>query len=60
MKILITGGAGYIGSHTLIELSNAGYKFVVFDNLSNSSKKSIKRNPKRLRKQRPNESVTSR
>ena len=42
MKILITGGAGYIGSHTLIELSNAGYKFVVFDNLSNSSKKSIK------------------
>ena len=43
MKILITGGAGYIGSHTLIELSNAGYKFVVFDNLSNSSKKSIKR-----------------
>ena len=40
MKILITGGAGYIGSHTLIELSNAGYKFVVFDNLSNSSKKS--------------------
>lgn len=43
MKILITGGAGYIGSHTLVELSNAGYEFVVFDNLSNSSKKSIKR-----------------
>lgn len=43
MKILITGGAGYIGSHTLVELSTAGYEFVVFDNLSNSSKKSIKR-----------------
>lgn len=43
MKILITGGAGYIGSHTLVELSTAGYEFVVFDNLSNSSKRSIKR-----------------
>ena len=41
--ILITGGAGYIGSHTLIELDNAGYDFVVYDNLSNSSKESIKR-----------------
>lgn len=41
--ILITGGAGYIGSHTLIELCNAGYDFVVYDNLSNSSKESIKR-----------------
>ena len=50
MKILITGGAGYIGSHTLIELSNAGYKFVVFDNLSNSSKKSIKRVEKIIKK----------
>ncbi len=38
MNILVTGGAGYIGSHTLVELSNAGYDFVVFDNLSNSSK----------------------
>ena len=43
MNILITGGAGYIGSHTLIELSKAGYNFVVYDNLSNSSKESIKR-----------------
>lgn len=50
MKILITGGAGYIGSHTLIELSNAKYKFVVFDNLSNSSKKSIKRVEKIIKK----------
>ena len=33
MAILITGGAGYIGSHTLIELSNAGYDIVVIDNL---------------------------
>ena len=41
--ILITGGAGYIGSHTLIELSNAGHDFIVYDNLSNSSKESLKR-----------------
>ncbi|SFV66307.1 UDP-glucose 4-epimerase [hydrothermal vent metagenome] len=41
--ILITGGAGYIGSHTLVELSNAGYDFVVYDNLCNSSKESLKR-----------------
>ena len=50
MKILITGGAGYIGSHTLISLSDAGYDFVVFDNLSNSSKKSIKRVEKIIKK----------
>ena len=48
--ILITGGAGYIGSHTLISLANAGYDFVVFDNLSNSSKKSIKRVEKIIKK----------
>ncbi len=42
-KILVTGGAGYIGSHTLISLSNANYDFVVYDNLSNSSKESLKR-----------------
>lgn len=41
--ILITGGAGYIGSHTCVELHNAGYDFVVFDNLSNSSKESLLR-----------------
>ena len=43
MQILVTGGAGYIGSHTLIELHKAGYDFVVYDNLSNSSKESLKR-----------------
>ena len=48
--ILITGGAGYIGSHTLIELDNAGYDFVVYDNLSNSSKESIKRVEKIINK----------
>lgn len=43
MSILVTGGAGYIGSHTVIELQNAGYDVVVIDNLSNSSKKSLER-----------------
>ncbi|QKE28140.1 UDP-glucose 4-epimerase [Arcobacter acticola] len=43
MNILITGGAGYIGSHTLIELHNAGYNFIVYDNLCNSSEESLKR-----------------
>lgn len=43
MSILVTGGAGYIGSHTCIELLNAGYNVVVVDNLSNSSKESINR-----------------
>ena len=41
--ILVTGGAGYIGSHACISLLNAGYKVVVYDNLSNSSQESIKR-----------------
>ena len=43
MKILVTGGAGYIGSHTCIELINAGYEVVVIDNLCNSSLESLKR-----------------
>ena len=43
MKILVTGGAGYIGSHTCILLIEAGYDIVVFDNFSNSSIESIKR-----------------
>ncbi len=43
MAILVTGGAGYIGSHTVVELQNAGYDVVVCDNLSNSSKKSLER-----------------
>ncbi len=42
-KILVTGGAGYIGSHTLIELANAKYDFVVLDNFSNSSKIALER-----------------
>jgi UDP-glucose 4-epimerase len=36
MKILVTGGMGYIGSHTVVELQNAGHDVVVFDNLSNA------------------------
>ena len=43
MKILVTGGAGYIGSHTCIELIKAGYEVVVIDNLINSSLESLKR-----------------
>lgn len=43
MAILVTGGAGYIGSHTVVELQNAGYDVVVVDNLSNSSEESLKR-----------------
>ena len=43
MAILVTGGAGYIGSHTVIELQSAGYDVVVLDNLSNSSEKSLER-----------------
>lgn len=43
MAILITGGAGYIGSHTCIEMINAGYEVVVVDNLDNSNEESLKR-----------------
>lgn len=43
MKILVTGGAGFIASHTNVELLNASYEVVVVDNLINSSKKSIDR-----------------
>ena len=37
MKILVTGGTGYIGSHTVVELQNAGYEVVIIDNLANSN-----------------------
>ena len=43
MKILVTGGAGYIGSHTCIELIKGGYQVVVVDNLCNSSEEPLKR-----------------
>jgi len=43
MKILVTGGAGYIGSHTCLELLKAGYEVVVVDNLSNSKEESLRR-----------------
>ena len=41
--ILVTGGAGYIGSHTCVELLEAGFDLVVVDNLSNSSVESLRR-----------------
>ncbi len=41
MRILITGGAGYIGSHTCVELLQAGYDTVVVDNLANSKAESL-------------------
>lgn len=43
MKVLLTGGAGYIGSHTIVEMCEAGHEVVVVDNFSNSSPKSVKR-----------------
>ena len=43
MSILVSGGAGYIGSHTCVELLNAGYDIVVADNLSNSCEESLRR-----------------
>lgn len=53
MSILVSGGAGYIGSHTCIELINAGYDIVVADNLVNSSEESIRRVEKILGKKVP-------
>lgn len=43
MAVLVTGGAGYIGTHTVVELQQAGYDVVVVDNLSNASEKVLKR-----------------
>lgn len=49
-RILVTGGAGYIGSHTCVELLNAGYEVVVVDNLYNASKIALERVEKSLEK----------
>ena len=43
MNILVTGGAGYIGSHTSVELLNAGHSVVCIDNLANSKYQAVKR-----------------
>ncbi|MBR5151956.1 MAG: UDP-glucose 4-epimerase GalE [Clostridia bacterium] len=43
MKILVTGGAGYIGSHTCVQLLDAGYEVVIVDNLCNSSEEAVRR-----------------
>ncbi|MCR5715373.1 MAG: UDP-glucose 4-epimerase GalE [Lachnospiraceae bacterium] len=43
MTILVTGGAGFIGSHTVVELQNSGYDVIVLDNLINASEKSLQR-----------------
>lgn len=42
MEILVIGGAGYIGSHTCVELLNSGYEVIILDNLSNSSQEAKK------------------
>ena len=52
MSILVTGGAGYIGSHTVVELQKAGYDVVICDNLSNASEKASSRSLKMKRSTR--------
>ena len=42
-NILVTGGTGYIGSHAVVQLLNAGYKVAILDNLSNSSELALKK-----------------
>ena len=53
MNILLTGGAGYIGSHTIIELDKAGHNVVVVDNLVNSNPESLRRVAKIIGKEIP-------
>ena len=53
MNILLTGGAGYIGSHTIIELDKAGHSVVVVDNLVNSNPESLRRVAKIIGKEIP-------
>ena len=48
MAILVTGGAGFIGSHTVVELQSAGYEVVVLDNLSNSAKRDLREHSRSL------------
>ena len=48
MKILVTGGAGYIGSHTVVELLETGHTVAVVDNLSNASSRSLERVERKL------------
>ena len=43
MAILVTGGAGYIGSHTCVELLNAGLDVIIVDNLCNSKRQAVRR-----------------
>src|SRR5215472_16242258 len=43
MNILVTGGAGYVGSHTCVELMGAGHRIVIFDNFSNSNPEVVTR-----------------
>ena len=53
MKILLTGGAGYIGSHTAIELDKAGHEVVIVDNLVNSKEEAVRRVEKIIGKEVP-------
>ena len=53
MNILLCGGAGYIGSHTIIELDKAGHSVVVVDNLVNSNPESLRRVSKIIGKEIP-------
>lgn len=57
MNILVTGGTGYIGSHTILELLNAGYNVITIDNLANSKEEALKRVRKLSGKSCPFEKV---